>query len=79
MVAERFISGKLKFQGNVAATAVAVSFFVIIVAVAVSSGFRHEVREGVAALSGDIRIVPFTGADAGTSPVRTMPAEMYML
>lgn len=73
MVAERFISGKLKFQGNVAATAVAVSFFVIIVAVAVSSGFRHEVREGVAALSGDIRIVPFTGADADPVP---MPANL---
>ena len=71
MVAERFISGKLKFQGNVAATAVAVSFFVIIVAVAVSSGFRHEVREGVAALSGDIRIVPFTGADADPVPMPT--------
>lgn len=69
MVAERFISGKLKFQGNVAATAVAVSFFVIIVAVAVSSGFRHEVRKGVAALSGDIRIVPFTGADADPVPM----------
>lgn len=73
MVAERFISGKLKFQGNVAATAVAVSFFVIIVAVAVSSGFRHEVREGVAALSGDIRIVPFTGVDADPVP---MPANL---
>ena len=56
-----------------AATAVAVSFFVIIVAVAVSSGFRHEVREGVAALSGDIRIVPFTGADADPVP---MPANL---
>ena len=73
MVAERFISGKLKFQGNVAATAVAVSFFVIIVAVAVSSGFRHEVREGVAALSGDIRIVPFTGVDVDPVP---MPANL---
>ena len=56
-----------------AATAVAVSFFVIIVAVAVSSGFRHEVREGVAALSGDIRIVPFTGVDADPVP---MPANL---
>ena len=76
MVAERFISGKLKFQGNVAATAVAVSFFVIIVAVAVSSGFRHEVREGVAALSGDIRIVPFTGADADPVPMSASLPQM---
>ena len=76
MVAERFISGKLKFQGNVAATAVAVSFFVMIIAVAVSSGFRHEVREGVAALSGDIRIVPFTGADSDPVP---MPSNLAQL
>ena len=67
MVTERFISGKLRFQGNVAATAVAVSFFVIIVAVAVSSGFRHQVRDGVAAIAGDIRVSPFT--DGGEDPV----------
>ena len=59
-----------------AATAVAVSFFVIIVAVAVSSGFRHEVREGVAALSGDIRIVPFTGADADPVPMSASLPQM---
>ena len=46
-----------------AAVAIAVSFFVIIVAVAVSSGFRHSVREGVAALTGDISIAPFPSAD----------------
>ena len=64
MVAERFISRKLKFQGNVAAIAIAVSFFVIIVAVAVSSGFRNEIREGVAAMTGDVSISPFpSGAD----------------
>ena len=64
MVAERFISRKLKFQGNLAAIAIAVSFFVIIVAVAVSSGFRHTVREGVAAMTGDVRVTPFLTGDA---------------
>ncbi|MBR1782376.1 MAG: ABC transporter permease [Bacteroidales bacterium] len=71
MVAERFISRKLKFQGNVAAIAIAVSFFVIIVAVAVSSGFRSAIREGVAAMTGDISIAPFPSAD--NEPV-SMPA-----
>ena len=47
-----------------AAIAIAVSFFVIIVAVAVSSGFRNEIREGVAAMTGDVSISPFpSGAD----------------
>jgi len=64
LVAERFISRKLKFKGNVAAVAIAVSFLVIIVAVAVSSGFRHQIRDGVAAMTGDIRITPYT---SGTS------------
>ena len=64
MVAERFISRKLRFKGNVAAIAIAVSFLVIIVAVAVSSGFRHEIRNGVAAMVGDIRITPYTSGDS---------------
>ena len=73
MVAERFISRKLRFQGNVAAVAIAVSFLVIIVAVAVSSGFRHQVRDGVAALAGDIRITPYT---SGTSDPVPMPLHL---
>ena len=73
MVAERFISRKLKFKGNVAAVAIAVSFLVIIVAVAVSSGFRHQIREGVAAMTGDIRITPYT---SGTSDPVPMPLHL---
>ena len=69
MVAERFISRKLKFKGNVAAIAIAVSFLVIIVAVAVSSGFRHEIRDGVAAMVGDIRITPYTSRDSDPVPM----------
>ena len=77
MVAEGFISRKLKFQGNLAAVAIAVSFFVIIVAVAVSGGFRSAVREGVSALSGDVRIEPYAssvGADPTPMP-RHLPSE----
>lgn len=69
MVAERFISRKLKFKGNVAAIAIAVSFLVIIVAVAVSSGFRHEIRDGVAAMVGDIRITPYTSGNSDPVPM----------
>ncbi len=56
MEAGRFISRKLSFQGKVAVIAIAISFLVMIVAVAVSSGFRQAVRSGVAQMTGDIRI-----------------------
>lgn len=52
-----------------AAIAIAVSFLVIIVAVAVSSGFRHQIREGVAAMTGDIRITPYTSGDSDPVPM----------
>jgi lipoprotein-releasing system permease protein len=73
LVADRFISRKLTFQGNVAAVAIAVSFFVIIVAVAVSSGFRHEIREGVAAMAGDVTISPFA---SGTGDPESLPVHL---
>ena len=52
-----------------AAVAIAVSFFVIIVAVAVSSGFRKTIREGVAATVGDVRITPFLTGRAEPEPM----------
>ena len=54
-----------------AAVAIAVSFFVIIVAVAVSSGFRHEIREGVAAMTGDVSIAPYA---SGADELESLPA-----
>ena len=61
-----------------AAVAIAVSFFVIIVAVAVSSGFRSAIREGVAQLAGDIRISPYTGDESVPMP-RHLPSEEALL
>ena len=59
-----------------AAVAIAVSFFVMIVAVAVSSGFRHSIREGVAAMTGDIRIAPFvSGTDEPVPIPLHLPSE----
>ena len=46
----------MKFQGKAAMVTIAVASFVIIIAVAVSGGFRHELRQGVASLAGDIQI-----------------------
>ena len=52
-----------------AAVAIAVSFFVIIVAVAVTSGFRNSIRQGVAAMTGDIRISPLGSPDSEPAPM----------
>ena len=57
-----------------AATAIAVSFFVIIVAVAVSAGFRNAIRDGVAAMTGDVRIEPYVSRTSD-EPV-PMPAHL---
>ena len=52
----RFISERLKFQGGIATVSVAISFLVIIVAVAVTAGFRTEMKKGITAISGDIQL-----------------------
>lgn len=80
MVADSFISRKIKFKGNIAAVATAVSFFVIIVAVAVSSGFRAQLRDGVAAMTGDIRITPYVSGGQDPVPMsRHLPSEEKIL
>ena len=53
-----FIASRLKFGGRIAGICIAVSFLVMIIAVAVSSGFRREIRDGLSAVSGDVRITP---------------------
>ena len=56
MNASRFISRRLRFEGKIAVVSTAVSFFVMILAVAISSGFRRELRSGISAVSGDIQL-----------------------
>ncbi len=58
MDASFFIARRLRFKGKIAMVSIAVSFFVMILAVAVSSGFREEIRSGLSAISGDIQIMP---------------------
>lgn len=52
----RFIAARLRFDGKIAMLAIAISFFVIIIAVAISSGFRSEFRKGISRISGDISL-----------------------
>lgn len=53
-----FIGGRLRFKGRMAVISIAVSFLVMIVAVSVSYGFRYEIRNGLAGISGDIQLAP---------------------
>lgn len=54
MTAESFIAHKLRFKEKLSAGAIAISFFIMILAVAISAGFREEIRSGVSSVSGDI-------------------------
>lgn len=70
-----FIASRLRFKGKIAMICIAVSFLVMIVAVAVSSGFRHEIRDGLASLSGDVQLTPVDmNYIGGTSPVGRYPS-----
>lgn len=72
-----FIASRLKFKGRMAMICISVSFLVMIIAVAVSSGFRYEIRKGLADISGDIQITPVDlNYLGGTSPIERHPAYM---
>ncbi len=58
MDASFFIARRLRFKGKIVMVSIAVSFLVMIIAVAVSSGFRREIRSGLSSVSGDIQLVP---------------------
>ena len=58
MSAPSFIARKLRFKGRLPLICIALSFFIIVLAVAISAGFRREIRAGVSSLSGDIQIIP---------------------
>ena len=72
MDASFFISGRLRFKGKIAITSIAISFLVMIIAVSVSSGFRHEIRRGISSVSGDIQLLPLNmNLMDETSPVES--------
>lgn len=58
MDATGFIARKLRFKGKIAMTAIAISFFIMILAVAISAGFRREIRNGASSFCGDIQLTP---------------------
>lgn len=58
MRASLFISSRLRFRNGIAMTAITISYLVMIIAVAVSSGFRQEIRNELSGISGDIQLTP---------------------
>lgn len=54
MYSSLFIASKLRIKGKAAIICIAVSFFVMIIAVSVSSGFRYELRSSLSQVSGDV-------------------------
>lgn len=69
-----FIARRLKFKGKFASVSIAVSFLVMILAVSVSSGFRHEIRNGLSQVSGDVQLMrPDMNYLDGTSPIEAAP------
>lgn len=51
-----FIAQRLSYKGRVVTAAVAVSFLVVIIAVAVSAGFRREIHNGISTMTADIQL-----------------------
>ncbi len=63
-----------------AVVAIAISFLVMIVAVAISSGFRREIRSGVASVTGDILLTNATAdLTGGADPVDASPSYLSEL
>ncbi len=76
MQAGGFIARRLRVKEKMAVLAIAISFFVIILSVAISAGFRREIRGGVSAVTGDILLTgPAADMTGGADPVRT-PASL---
>lgn len=51
-----FIAKRIRNKGRIAMIVIAVSFFVMIISIAVSSGFRQEIRQGLTSMGGDIQL-----------------------
>lgn len=75
MDASLFIARKLRFKRRIVMVSIAVSYLVMIVAVAVSSGFRNEIRAGLSAVTGDVRLTtPDLNVLDESRPIEKNPA-----
>lgn len=69
-----FIASRLRFKKKVVLSCITVSFLIVIIAVAVSSGFRTEIRNGVSRVTGDVQLaLPRLNYLEESSPVNASP------
>lgn len=67
-----FIGRRIKHKGKIIVLAMTISFLVMVIAAAVSSGFRNELRHGLSSMYGDIQLsIPGTDFIDEKSPVST--------
>ena len=80
MDASLFIGRRLRFKGKIVMTCVAVSFLIMIIAVSVSSGFRHEIREGISSIAGDVQLTrPDMNYMEEGSPIAASPSYLSLI
>ena len=80
MDASFFIASRLRFKGRLVVVSIAVSYLVMMIALAVSAGFRNEIRQGLSAICGDIQLTP-QNADMydGQASVSAVPSYLPRL
>lgn len=59
--AEKFLASGMKFRGRLCAVAIAVSFFIIILSLGISGGFRNEIYGSLRKTASDIVLSPVDG------------------
>lgn len=80
MDASFFIASRLRFKGGLVVTSVAISYLVMIIAIAVSFGFRHEIRNGLSSVCGDVQLLPQnTNPFDGQSSMSAAPSYLPMI
>lgn len=67
-----FIGRRIKHKGKIIVLAMTISFLVMIIAAAVASGFRNELRHGLSSMYGDLQLtIPGSDFIDEKSPVST--------
>ena len=80
MKAEGFVASRLRFKEKMAIIAIAISCLVMIVAVAISAGFRREIRGSLSAVTGDVLLTNAAADLTGVSdPVGANPSYLDAL
>lgn len=64
MKAASFISGRIKFNSRTASVSIALSFAVMIIAIAIAQGYRHTIYGHLSMLSGDIVVTSVSMMDS---------------